>query len=121
MDQRAGRKYRVTKRSDLRRIFAEGRKARNAALTLLALPNGLPHARCAVAVSRRHGTAVARNRIKRLCREALRLGRSDLPAGWDYLILPRAGSRLTLAEIRSSLTNLAGRLTGRAAEGGAPR
>lgn len=40
-----------------------------------------------VAIGRRHGTAVKRNRIKRQIKEAFRLNKKNLPAG-RYLIKP---------------------------------
>ena len=122
MDQTAGKTYRVTRRRDIDRLFATGRSARDSLVTLLAAPNGLPHARCAVGVGRRHGTAVARNRVKRLCREAFRLSRPEIAGGWDYIILPRAGRRLTFAALRASVVELARRVTeGGDTEGGPAR
>ena len=77
-------------------------------MTLIAVasPAG-GRGRFAVLVSKRHGGAVQRNRIKRLCREAFRLTRPELPGAWDYCILPRAGVVLTLGELQDSLRNLA--------------
>ena len=109
MQQKAGKTCRVTRRDDIRRVFETGRKARDRTVTVLAAPNGLPRARCGVAVSKRHGNAVRRNSIKRLCREALRLSRHELAAGWDYMLIPRANERLTLAGLRASVVALAGR------------
>jgi ribonuclease P protein component len=113
MDQRAGKTRRVTTRSDIDRIFASGRRVRDRCVTLAGVPNGLSRSRCAVGVSKRHGIAVRRNRIKRLCREAFRLSRGELAAGWDYMIMPRPGGRPTLAELRQSLVALARRLAER--------
>ncbi|MFO0835024.1 MAG: ribonuclease P protein component [Phycisphaerales bacterium] len=48
-------------------------------MTLSIRPNELPHWRLGLAVSRRVGTAVARNRAKRLTREAFRMVQHDLP------------------------------------------
>jgi hypothetical protein len=48
-------------------------------MALAIRPNGLPHWRLGLAVSRRVGTAAARNRAKRLTREAFRMVQHDLP------------------------------------------
>lgn len=110
MDQRAGRKYRLKRGKDISRVFDDGRRATDGLVTLLAATNGLPHSRAAVAVSTRHGKAVRRNRIKRVCREAFRTVRSELPAGRDYVIVPRVGRLPAPAELRESLKSLAARI-----------
>lgn len=106
---RAGRKFRLTRREDVDRVFASGSRAGDGFFTLLVLPNPLAHPRLVVAVGRKYGNAVHRNRIKRLCREAFRLIRPDLPAGWDYVVLPRPGRQADLAQVQESLRSLARR------------
>ena len=94
-------------------LFEQGRRSSNGQITLYALRNGLGDGRCraGVAVAKRHGNAVERNRIKRLCREAFRLTRCDLPEGWDFMILPRKGAKLDVGGLRESIRSLAGTLT----------
>ena len=111
MDQRAGKAFRVTRRKDIELLFRQGRRAADGLLTLLAVPNELPHSRAGVAVGMRHGNAVARNRIRRLCREAFRLVRAELPAGWDYVMIARPGAEFTLSALQASLRRLAARVT----------
>ncbi len=101
---------RLKLQKDLRKVFAHGRSAADAALRLHVLANSLGRSRMAVTVSGRHGKPVRRNRIKRLCREAFRTSREDLPVGYDYVLRPRVGAALSVETIRRSLTGLARRL-----------
>jgi ribonuclease P protein component len=104
----AGKALRVTGRSDIARIFEHGLKVRDRLMTLAAVRrDGSGPSRGGVAVSSRHGGAVRRNRVKRLCREALRLVRGQLPRGWDFFIIPCAGVNLTLEGLQKSLVTLA--------------
>ena len=105
--------YRVKRREDISRLFDEGSRVADGRITLFAIPNGLPYSRAGVGVSKRHGNAVHRNRVKRLCREAFRLVRPDLPVGWDYMIIPRPKREMSLSRFQSSLEALARRVAER--------
>ena len=115
-DQRAGKQFRVTRRGDISRLFQDGRRASDRLIALYGLRREEPAevSRAGVVVTARHGNAVRRNRLKRLCREAFRLIRHELPGGWDYMIVPRVGAELTVGSVQGSLRKLTGRLAGEA-------
>ena len=71
---------------------------------MLARANGLQHPRLGIAVSRKVlGSAVARNRFKRVVREHFRLMQHDL-AALDIVVRARAGAvKASTAELRASL------------------
>ena len=104
---------RITRRKDFNRVLRRGRCSSNGLLKLFLLPNELGRSRLGVLVGARHGRAVRRNRVRRLCREAFRTCREELPCGYDYIILPRPEVELTLQGVRRSLLELAARLTRR--------
>ena len=66
-----------------------------------------PHIRVGVAAGKTTGTAVYRNRAKRLLREAMRPLLPSLASGWDLILIARpALVTATLIDTRSALLNL---------------
>jgi ribonuclease P protein component len=108
---RLGRDVRLRRRPEISRAFEQGARVVDKRISLQGVRRapGQP-TRCGVAVSKRHGNAVNRNRLKRICREAFRLTRPDLPDGWDLVILPRAGRTITVEGVGESLRKLLPRL-----------
>ena len=72
-------------------------------------PNQLPYARLGLSVSRKLGSAVVRNRWKRLLRDAFRRHRHQLPTGLDLVVLPRKGTEPDYQMVVASLRELAQR------------
>lgn len=73
---------------------------------MVAPARGGGAAKLGLAVSRRVGGAVARNRVKRRVREWFRQARSKLPPRTDWVVIARAGAagldqRATDAELTS--------------------
>ena len=98
---------RINDPKDFRRAFERKRSASDAALIVYGAENGLGYPRLGISVSRKKvRKAHDRNRVKRLIREAFRLGKAGLPTGVDLIVVPRHGG-LTFAEAREGLPRLA--------------
>jgi ribonuclease P protein component len=92
--------------SDFRRVFARRRSLSDDWLIVYACENDLPHLRIGLSVSRKVGPAVMRNRLRRLYREAFRLGRADMPGGLDLVIVPRGQQIPSLEQLKTSMPRL---------------
>jgi ribonuclease P protein component len=88
------RRNRLSRSKDFDAAYRRGRSASSRYLVLHWFardddPEGEP--RLGLAVPRAVGTAVARNRVKRLLREAWRELLPTVPAGQDYVLAARPG------------------------------
>jgi len=90
--KRLPRSCRLTSRRQFRRVYARGRRIPGSSFTLFALPNQLDPPRLGLTVTRKAGSAVRRNRIKRRMRELFRTSRRERLAGLDLVINAYAGT-----------------------------
>jgi ribonuclease P protein component len=98
---------------DFKRVYDRRCSVSDAGLIIYGCPNELARPRLGMSVSRKFGNAVARNRFKRLCREAFRLTRAELPTGLDLIVIPRSKNEPTLVAIQQSLRTLVSSLARR--------
>ena len=91
-DRRFPRSSRLTSRRQFLEIYDRGQKVISESFVLFGLPNDLGRCRLGITVTRRIGSAVRRNRIKRRLREVFRLHRSALAPAIDLVINARGGS-----------------------------
>jgi ribonuclease P protein component len=78
---------RVRRRPDFERAYNTGTRVHGKFMTVFVVPNGMPASRFGVAATRKLGSAVERNRAKRVSRELFR--RHKVTAGLDIIVVPR--------------------------------
>jgi ribonuclease P protein component len=88
---------RIRHRPEFLRVYEHGERVRARLMTVMALRNTLGYSRLGIAATRKMGSAVVRNRAKRLVRELFR--QVDVPAGLDIVVIPR--SDMVDAEFRT--------------------
>lgn len=84
------KQFRLARNEDFQRIRREGRSWSVPLLVLQALRTDLPSSRLGLVVSKRLGTAVVRNRVRRQLREAARSQWPVVIPGWDVVLIARA-------------------------------
>lgn len=98
---------RIRHRSDFQLIFSRGIRRSTSHLRAVILPRQADWSRIGLAVSRKVGNAVVRNRLKRRLREIFRQYRDRAPEARDFIFIPRPGcSKLSFDELREEVVTL---------------
>ncbi|MDZ4819099.1 MAG: ribonuclease P protein component [Planctomycetota bacterium] len=93
--------------SEFRAVYQRRCSISNGRFTLASCANELGKPRLGLSVSRKVGNAVARNRWKRLVREAFRYCRRQLPEGIDLVLIPRHPVPPDLESLQNELVRMA--------------
>ena len=78
---------RLTTNSQFKAVYARNLRFADGPLIMYLAENDCKIARLGIAVNKSLGSAVVRNRLKRLIREAFRQNQHQIPAGFDYLFM----------------------------------
>jgi len=115
------RRFRLTRSEDFKRVRRSGKSYAHPLVVLIALKGEKsegPRVRVGVAAGRTVGTAVKRNRAKRLLRESMRTLIPDIAlrqtqdntSNLDIVLIARPGlASASLEDTRKALLNLLGR------------
>ncbi len=80
------KRYRLSQSTQFKAVYARGTKINATTFVLYTLENDLAFSRLGMAVSRRIGGAVVRNRVKRLIREVFRKHRPSGMVNYDLVV-----------------------------------
>ena len=92
--------------SDFQKVMKTGKWYTSECLTIYLLENSINMNRVGVAVGKKAGKSVVRNRIKRLIRESYRLNANTIKQGFDIIIVWRSStdsSKILFDNIQKSL------------------
>ncbi len=104
-------KYRIVRGADYRSVYGAGLKLQSERLVLFGKENCLGHHRLGITVSRKVGSAVVRNRIKRLLREIFRKSVVATPNTIDLVVnVKREAAQAGYSDLREELLSTLERL-----------
>jgi ribonuclease P protein component len=83
------REARLVRRNEFDAVYRTGKRLSSSNFTVFARSNQLALSRFGFSIKKALGGAVVRNRMRRRLREAVRLHRQEIPAGWDFVIHPK--------------------------------
>jgi ribonuclease P protein component len=103
-------KLRLRTQRDFRSVYGRGKRASGDWITVVVWQRRkgeILAPRIGVSVSKDHGGAVRRNKLKRILRESFRLERRNLPPDVDVILIPKKRSEhLPLSDLREELPRL---------------
>ena len=86
--------YRLKKEKDFNLIFSKGKRLFSKSLTLIYLPS--KELKIGIAVGKKHGGSVKRNRIKRLIRESIRSFTPKISQNFFFVFVPKVAEEYSL-------------------------
>ena len=102
------KRFRLSRSEDFKRVRRTGKSYAHPLVVLVAQASETKeHLKVGITAGKTTGTAVHRNRAKRLLREAMRTLIPSIASGWDLILIARPTLvNATLSDTRSALTYL---------------
>lgn len=99
--------FRVKREKDFKAIFKEGTSFANRKFVVYQLENQKNHFRVGLSVSKKLGSAVTRNQIKRRIRHIIQNAKGGLEENVDFVVIARKGvETLGYAEMEKNLLHV---------------
>lgn len=97
----------INRNCDFRRLYYKGKAYTNPALVVYVMKNSAGICRIGITVSKKIGTAVERNRCKRIIRAAFESIKPQIEGNWDIVLVARSRTRfLKSTQVQEILTDL---------------
>ncbi len=101
------KKLKLKSNRDFRKTYDKGKSFANKYLVIFFIKNGLESNRIGVAVTKKLGRSVVRNKVRRRIREAYRLNNHKVRQGYDIVFLSRVGAKeVGYKELESAVLHL---------------
>jgi ribonuclease P protein component len=96
--------YRLKKEKDFNLVFKKGSKLYSPYITLLY--KKAPEIKAGFAVSKKHGSSVKRNKIKRLLRESFRSFLPNIRQNFFFVFIPKVSENYSLEDFKENMDYL---------------
>lgn len=96
--------YRLKKEKDFNTVFKKGKRLFSSVMTVLYIPSD--ELKYGIAVGKKFGGSVKRNRVKRLFRESFRSFVPLINANFFFVFIPKVNKEYNFADIKENMGHL---------------
>ena len=103
------KKYRLRKNMEFKKVYSVGKNYWNRNFVLYAKKNKLDETRVGFTITKKHGNAVIRNKIRRRMKEIYRLKLGNIKSGYDLILIPKKNViQISYKELESAMVHIMG-------------
>ena len=101
------KKYRLRKNMEFKTVYSVGKKFWNRNFILYIRKNNKDETRAGFTITKKHGNAVVRNKIRRRMKEVYRLNFNNLKVGYDLVFIPKINIKnISYSELENSMIHI---------------